>query len=253
MDFTLKKYEALLAALKDAGYDFLTYAEYCEGKGKERKFVILRHDVDKRPDFSHEMALVEKRMEVKSSYYFRCVDCSYNEVVMKDLERMGHEVGYHYEDLSLCKGDEKKALNHFENILKKMRQCVIVRTICMHGSPLSKFDNRNIWKNVDYRKYGIIGEPYFDTDWQNVLYKTDTGRRWDGEKFSVRDKIEKKEDAHHYVVHSTDDLIILIKKGMVDKMMLTTHPQRWTDKKFVWLKELLLQNVKNAIKFVIVR
>jgi len=39
--------------------------------------------------------------------------------------------------------------------------------------------------------YGIIAEPYFDMDFKEVLYLTDTGRRWDGDRVSVRDKVEK--------------------------------------------------------------
>ncbi len=60
----------------------------------------------------------------------------------------------------------------------------------MHGSPVSKWDSRLIWKKYDYKKLGIIGEPYFDVDFSKVLYLTDTGRRWDGEKVSIRDKID---------------------------------------------------------------
>ena len=31
-------------------------------------------------------------------------------------------------------------------------------------------------------------------------------------------------------------------------VMLTTHPQRWTDKWGAWMYELLAQNIKNVIK-----
>ena len=65
-----------------------------------------------------------------------------------------------------------------------------VKTICMHGSPLSKWDNRDLWKKYDYRDFGIIAEPYFDVDFDEVFYLTDTGRRWDGDKVSVRDKVK---------------------------------------------------------------
>ena len=41
--------------------------------------------------------------------------------------------------------------------------------------------------------YGIIAEPYFDLDFDEVFYLTDTGRRWDGDDVSVRDKVEGTE------------------------------------------------------------
>jgi len=46
----------------------------------------------------------------------------------------------------------------------------------MHGIPLSKFDNRLLWAKYDYRDFGIIAEPYFDIDFDEVLYLTDTGK-----------------------------------------------------------------------------
>jgi hypothetical protein len=81
------------------------------------------------------------------------------------------------------------AIDDFRLNLEKLRELYPVKTICMHGSPLSKYDNRLIWDKYDYRDYGIIGEPYFDVDFEEVLYLTDTGRRWDGDRVSVRDKV----------------------------------------------------------------
>jgi len=36
-------------------------------------------------------------------------------------------------------------------------------------------------------------------------------------------------------------------------MMITVHPQRWTNKPLPWLKELLLQEAKNEVKRFIVK
>jgi len=138
---------------------------------------------------------------------------------------MGYEIGYHYEDMDLSSRGQRsprlnpllgaplgaiqlgkevrgqkelddsavfdKAIKSFERNLEKLRKLYPVKTICMHGSPLSKWDNRDLWKKYDYRDYGIIAEPYFDVDFREVLYLTDTGRRWDGDEVSVRDKVRK--------------------------------------------------------------
>jgi hypothetical protein len=81
------------------------------------------------------------------------------------------------------------ALDDFRLNLEKLRKLYPVKTICMHGSPLSKWDNRDLWKRYDYRDYGIIAEPYFDLDFDEVFYLTDTGRSWNNSKASVRDKV----------------------------------------------------------------
>jgi len=36
-------------------------------------------------------------------------------------------------------------------------------------------------------------------------------------------------------------------------VMMTVHPQRWTDSPVAWTKELVLQNVKNVVKRIMLR
>jgi len=38
-----------------------------------------------------------------------------------------------------------------------------------------------------------------------------------------------------------------------DKIMLNTHPQRWDDRAWPWVRELVAQNVKNIIKGWMIR
>ena len=120
----------------------------------------------------------------------------------------------------------------------------------MHGSPENKIDNRDIWKKYDYKKYDIIAEPYFDVDYNQVLYLTDTGRRWDGGKVAVRDKITGSHpDKEKLNIHSTDDIIRTVENNQFpDKALLTFHPQRWNNKPLPWLRELIFQNIKNQVK-----
>ena len=121
----------------------------------------------------------------------------------------------------------------------------------MHGSPMSKYDSRDIWKKYDYKKLGIIGEPYFDIDFSLVFYLTDTGRRWDGDKVSVRDKpvVSEKLKVKSEKFSTTYDIIkACLKNTLPPQIMLTIHPQRWTDNPLLWTKELVMQNVKNLVK-----
>lgn len=234
MDFTLKKYRELLSAL--------------EGYGE----VTLRHDVDRRPQNSLAVARLEAAMGWKSVYYFRAVPESWDEDTIREISELGHEIGYHYECLTTCRGDVDAAWEDFKTNLTKLRAIAPVHSICMHGSPRSKWDSRDIWKKYDYRSLGIDTEPYLDTDWSGTFYLTDTGRRWDGCKVSVRDKIpvwQEKWQADGLVYHSTDDIISAAGAGTIPRrIMITTHPQRWTDSPLEWSGELVLQNVKNIVK-----
>ena len=245
MDFTLKIYKQLLFEIQQVGYEFITFEEYCEGK-RPAKFVMLRHDVDLRAGHSLATAQEEAVLGMKASYFFRVVPQSNQPDKIMAMAALGHEIGYHYEDLSLFKGDMKAAVAHFEKQLNHFRQFYPVRTVCMHGSPASRYDNRDLWKQYNYRDFGVIGEPYFDVDFEDVFYLTDTGRCWDGDKYSVRDKV-KSSFTQSY--HSTADIIRAAQAGTLPpRMMITTHPQRWTDHRLEWLLELVSQNVKNIVK-----
>ena len=126
----------------------------------------------------------------------------------------------------------------------------------MHGSPRSEFDNKLLWKYYNYRDYGIIGEPYFDINFDKVFYLTDTGRRWDGWKVSLRDKVPQQEQwkKQGLVFRSTKDIMKAAEQNLLpSNIMFTFHPQRWTDNSYLWLKEFVVQNVKNQVKKLMVR
>ncbi len=259
LDFTLTKYNHLLQAFRECGYFFLTFERYCVEKAElsDSRFVILRHDVDLKADHSLATATMEHALEIDASYYFRVVPQSNVPDIIKVIAAMGHEIGYHYEDMTICDGDAEKALAHFRQQLDYFRRFYPVKTICMHGSPRSRFDGRDLWKRFDYHDFGIIGEPYFDVDFSKVFYLTDTGRRWDGFNVSVRDKIPVYQDewvAKGLVFHSTDDIISALNEGsMPRQLMMTTHPQRWTDNNAEWCIELVSQSAKNVAKRLLVR
>ena len=249
MDFTIKIYIQLIRTVLNSNYSFQTFSDFIEEP--KAKSIILRHDVDKLPENSLKFAMIQNELTIKGSYYFRAVPQSWNENIIKEIADLGHEVGYHYENLDTCKGDINKAWDDFRYNLDKLRKLVEVKTICMHGSPRSKFDNKDIWKKYDYRSLDLIGEPYYDVDFDKVFYLTDTGRRWDGWKSSVRDKVPQQEEWINkgLVFHSTHDIINAINKNKLPNcVMFTMHPQRWHPINLRWLKEVILQNLKNQIK-----
>jgi hypothetical protein len=238
MDFTLSKYRELLLALKDCGD------------------VILRHDVDLKPQNSLTIARIEHEMGWKATYYFRAVPESWDESIILEIASLGHEIGYHYESLTTCNGNLEEAYHDFCQNLEKLRTLAPVTSICMHGSPKSKWDSRDLWKHYDYHDLGVTFEPYLDVDFSKWFYLSDTGRRWDGFKVSVRDRIPMYQEEWikmGWVYHSTDDIIKAIGRNELPKrLMVTTHPQRWTDNKMDWFKEIITQRMKNIVKRVIV-
>jgi len=244
MDFTLNKYNALIESLLKDNYSFQTFKDFIlEPKNKS---IILRHDVDLLPQNSLRFARIQNKFGIKGSYYFRAVPESWNKEIILEISELGHEIGYHYETMDTARGNIDLAMEQFLQHLNELRELVEVKTICMHGSPRSKFDNKDLWRKYNYKDYGIIGEPYYDIDFDKVLYLTDTGRKWDGASVSVRDKVST---ILKQTYNSTDQIINAINNNTLhSQVMFTFHPQRWHDDSIKWINELISQNLKNIIK-----
>lgn len=249
MDFTLKTYRTLLSSLQSAGYQSVLRF------GGQEHELLLRHDVDLRPRYALRIAKMEAEMGVRSIFYFRVVPQSWDESVILQILALGHEIGYHYESLTTCRGDMQAAYRDFCDNLQRLSTLIgrPVTSVCMHGSPKSPYDSRDLWQHYDYHDLGIDYEPYFDTDFSKVFYLTDTGRRWDGYKVSIRDKVPQYQDqwvAQGLVFHSTSDLIRPNSplSTLHSPLLITTHPQRWMPFGLGWIWELVLQNAKNLVK-----
>lgn len=291
-DFTLKTYRNLLQALQTHFASFYGFAEIIAGD--YNSYAVLRHDVDRKPENSLALAKIEAAAGIRASYHFRAGKVSNNPDTIRQIVDLGHEIAYHYEDLSALAPFKKiredefkgefflKAADSFERNLEFFRKFYPVNVISMHGSPLSLTDNRLLWKHYDYRAKGIVCEPYFDIDVSEVLYLTDTGRKWNGGKSNLRDRAkhtdpvtekdlyrewkarpirgsmmqmtpEGKEFSSQFLVRHTSDLILLATESKLPaKVIINTHPQRWTDKPLPWVRELIFQNTKNQIKGLIV-
>lgn len=248
MDFTLNTYTNLLTSLQHAGYTFQTFEEFI--RTPKEKAVVLRHDVDKLPQNSLRFARIQHEMGIRGTYYFRIVTQSWDEEIIRKIAEMGHEIGYHYETMDTANGDINKAYKEFTANLKKLRSLIPVSTIAMHGSPLSKYDNKDLWKEYDYKSLGLIAEPYFDIDFHKVFYITDTGRKWNNAAASVRDKVDSGFDIS---IKSTRDFAVMAREDKLPaQIMINTHPQRWFPPGPGWLKELVLQNIKNQVKKLLV-
>ncbi len=243
-DFTLLSYQSLLVAFQQAGYRFQTFEEMMTAAA-EGKTVVMRHDVDELAWNALEIAKLENSLGIRATYFFRIVKQSNVPEVIEQIVKLGHEVGYHYEDLALAEGDDSKAIKSFENNLNYFRRFYPVRSICMHGSSTSKYDNRLLWKNRSLSDFGLVGEPYLSVDFDKVFYLTDTGYAWDGGKYATRDIVES---GFGLRFHKTQQIVESINKGdFPDNNMILAHTL-WTDNAVQWywlhLREFLRNNLK---------
>src|ERR1035437_11100184 len=108
MDFTVKKYKNFLTALIRQDFAFQTFENFLQSP--KEKSIVLRHDVDLLPNNSLAFAKIQTENNIKGSYYFRAVPESWDTNIIKEIASLGHEIGYHYECLTTCKGDLAKAI-----------------------------------------------------------------------------------------------------------------------------------------------
>ena len=131
-DFTLYQYRYLLESLLQQGYVFLTFEQYCDSKSSPHsplasspdspKYILLRHDVDLKAANSLATAQIEHELGIHATYYFRVVPQSNQPEIIRAIADLGHEISYHYEDMTIRQGDTLKAYAHFQQQLTYFRQ-----------------------------------------------------------------------------------------------------------------------------------
>jgi len=250
MDFTLKKYIEIIEAGLEANYQFGPVNELFE-KRLQKPFIVLRHDVDRKPKNSLAMARAEAQLGVRASYYFRCVKASFDPDIIREIRDLGHEIGYHYEDWYTARYDKQKALSLFKSHIAKLRAIAPIKTICMHGSPLSRDNNMTIWNHWDYQDYGVK-DCILSYDYTGHAFFTDSGRTFGVSNANLRDELGN-EDVYPDV-RSSDDLIDFIKAKKKDQIMVSCHPERWGYQIHDWTtqfsKDMLTNSIKHGIRFV---
>ena len=247
-DFTLDMYRDLCQTIVHAGYKVTTVKGYLESLNPPLKLVVLRHDVDRSPGSALKMAELERELGLSATYYFRKRSHTFKPEVITTIAQMGHEIGYHYEALTKARGDYKKAIQIFRDELDEFRELCNVVTISMHGSPLSKYDNRDLWRQYDFRDFGVIGEAYLSIDYDKVVYLSDTGRTWSSRRYNIRDKIGK---GHGVDIETTTDLISLLETKQIRQLCILSHPNRWSEGRMEYFKAEFCDFVFNQGKNLI--
>lgn len=220
-DFSLGKYQELCHALQE-NYTVCTVSEYISGKPDEWS-AILRHDIDRKIKNALRTAELEQGMGIHASYYFR-YPYTFKPEIIRKIQSLGHEIGYHYEVMSKTKGNYPKAIALFQAELEAFRKVCPVDTICAHGQPFHPTDNRLLWKRYDVHDYGLKGEAYLSVG--TIDYFSDAGRCWNGRN-NLRSFMGTERSPEQ--PETTNDLIDLIRKKRSRVLYLTTHPERWSN------------------------
>jgi hypothetical protein len=252
-DFTFHAYAGYMKAIMSKYTVITRIDEYLSMEKKPESFCLIRHDIDRKPHNALLMADLEQKLGVTATYYFRTKPHTFQPEIMRRIQALGHEIGYHYESLSDARGDTESAMRDFETNLARFRRHVTVKTIAMHGRPLSGFDDRDLWRSAEHHsmlrtKFGILGEAYLDVDYSDIAYITDTGRNWSRNKFNRLDKVISSVNDEFA---NGKELLQYLLSCPHRKLVFQVHPERWTDHVFEWTLQCAKDAAMNAAKAVL--
>ena len=245
VDFTLTCYANVLSTAQEYGYICYGVRAWCDQGDQSRASLLLRHDVDRRPGNALAMAQCESKLGISSTYYFRIFPCSFVPEIVERIRDRGHEIGYHYEDWTTAKGNPAKAIDLFASNLERLRRIAPVHSIAMHGSPLAAESNLRIWEYCDFRSYDVV-DATETADFEGFTFLTDSGRTFGASNANLRDYLNCGEAV--VGVRTSYDVRRLLMARTSLKLYLSTHPERWNNEAWPWLRQWGWDVSTNAAK-----
>lgn len=224
MPSRLFEYERLLKMAIDKGYLHITLSDYFEKllAGVDLGYCFLhRHDIDTDVRTARKMFEIEKKLGVKSSYYFRLNTLDFD--LMREINDYGSEVGYHYEELSqFCKDNSiynpniidsyysEIEKNFIENLFRIENRCGFkIKSIASHGD----FVNRKLGK----ANYGFMTRELMDNC--NITFEC-----YDERLLKSLDVIHS--DTHYPLFYRPSNPFNSIEKRF-KVIYLLSHPRHW--------------------------
>lgn len=151
----LSEYEDLIVCALNSGYQCIALSDLVQllqnGEViRGQKYLILRHDIDSDTAKARKFVEINKRLNVRSSFYLRLN--TFNDALVEDILDAGLDLGYHFEELSdaaIENGwssakdvDIQECRKRFLKNLEFLRQrySIPLDNICSHG----EFANRAI-------------------------------------------------------------------------------------------------------------
>jgi len=199
-----------------------------------RPVLILKHDVETNIKKALSIAKIEAKYNLASCYYFQgnLLESKKNVEIVKKIQSLGHEIGYHHDVMDSANGDHTIAQSHFDKYCDLFfRNGFEVRTVCQHGNPTKKRDgwssNRDFFRRkLNFPKYKNLTDIMVDfkvkylSDYE---YISDYGYSW----HLVNDPINSD------IVKSSSDLDLGDFENLINKLnqnknfIISSHTHRY--------------------------
>lgn len=248
MAFWHKEYASIIEALQGVGKPLGGVADFL--MIQQPAYIILRHDVDRQPQQACDLALLEQRLGVRSTYYFRANAFGvFPGDAISMIAHLGHEAGYHYEDLSFCKGNQDAAITRFMRNLATLRKLAPCTTVSMHGAPLSKYHNQELLREEDIQRAMLLGDAVASIERFAPYYLTDTGGRWLAAGTNLRDRVGLAWP--DYALPVSLPALRQFAAGAPCPLYVSTHPERWSKNWPSYMRAQTTDMIANGIKLIL--
>jgi hypothetical protein len=190
--FTYDHYQDILALAKQT-YAIGPFREYKE-LAENKKYIILRHDIDFSIDSALIMAALEHNMGIRSTYFILLHSTFYNPLTEDSIKKlsefveMGHEIGLHYDPNFAMVQNEVELLTGYLDTK--------IQVIAKHRPATNK-------KDIE-KPRGLI-DAYDPKFTKEIKYISDSAQYW------------REGCMCHHV-------------GVDDKMQILVHPEWWGEK-----------------------
>ena len=231
---THREYIKFCQQICNTGVPVYTVKEACSDIGSlSRTFVIVKHDVEDKPEKALRLSRIEHGFGIKATYYVHSffLHNPKHVAILKDIVGLGHEVGYHYDVLDNNNGDKDKAMQEFREALSCFADHgFAIKTICPHGNPLKKrvgySSNKDFFLDTEIRQlFSDIVDVYItfpDMVDKDYLYITDAKYA-----YFYRDAKSTRTDATEELIplDGTGAITQMIRDG--HSMIISTHSHRY--------------------------
>lgn len=169
--YTLAEYEGLLESLLADGYSFTGFSPLSSGE------IVLRHDVDLSPETALEMARIEARLGIESTYCFLLTTPVYNLLAVEEnealrgIDALGHDVALHFNTHHYWDGKPSAA-----ELERRVREERAVLDRLVEESGVVSFHRPPEW--VLGEAFEGVENAYGPRYFTEVGYRSDSSQKW---------------------------------------------------------------------------
>jgi len=230
MVFVFNRWERFCSELQKRNIMSISASEVSK---ENDSFLVLKHDVESNPIKAFKLAQIENKFGHHGSYYVQAylLDDEKNVDLLKKMQKMGHEISYHYDVMDSNNGDIESAYAEFEANRKRFESFgFTIKTVCQHGNPVVIRDgytsNRDFFRSTYVQeKYPNIADimvDYKDKYNTDYTYFSDAGYGFKLIFDPINNDVIPSDDKN--IKYDNLDEVL---KVLPNKAIISTHPHRW--------------------------